>query len=595
MVAWRTTSSSPRPVPRSQRAAGSRPGTGTRRRSPPPRRARPASGWRRRCGGSGRARRGSTRAPRAYALFRRERGPGRGGADCAVWLAITYKANFANPAAANGWFGRAERLLEDVAPGPLHGWVQVARATGWPTSTPPPTLTGGAAELARAAGDADLELTALAQLGLIQVGRGGTGGVRPHRRGHGRGAGRGAVEPRHGGLRVLRHAERLRAGQRRRAGGAVVPGGRRASSTATAARSSTPSAASSTAACCRPRAAGTTPRRRSRAGLRITDGTCPGLHDRALIRLAGLRVRQGRLEEAGRLLDRVGAGGEAEAEAALSVAALLLARGDAAGARRLLEQRRPAWTATATHLDAALDLLVDAHLSLGDIPGPPRPRPGWPRSPVRPAAGSGRGRSPPVAAGRIAVGQRASPRWRSRLLEAALAGWSRLDLPFEAARTRSSWPSGSLAASARARRRPRPAGAGRLRGPRRRARGRPGGGLLRSLGVTGRPQRRKAWAAHTPGAGGAGAARRRPVQPRDRRAPAREPQDRVPPRQQHPHQARAAQPGRGGGVRGGAARGTAPDGRRRRTGRPMHGPERSDQRMGHLPDEPGAAAPHHRS
>jgi hypothetical protein len=34
------------------------------------------------------------------------------------------------------------------------------------------------------------------------------------------------------------------------------------------------------------------------AGARITDGACPGLHSRALVRLAALRLRQGRLEEA---------------------------------------------------------------------------------------------------------------------------------------------------------------------------------------------------------------------------------------------------------------------------------------------------------
>ena len=39
-------------------------------------------------------------------------------------------------------------------------------------------------------------------------------------------------------------------------------------------------------------------------------------------------------------------------------------------------------------------------------------------------------------------------------------------------------------------------------------------------------------------------------QPRDRRAPARHPQDRCPPRQQRPVEAGAAQPGRGGGLRG---------------------------------------------
>ena len=55
------------------------------------------------------------RCSRAYALFRAS-GDIEGAARCAVWLAITYKANFANFAAANGWVGRAERLLEPLDP-----------------------------------------------------------------------------------------------------------------------------------------------------------------------------------------------------------------------------------------------------------------------------------------------------------------------------------------------------------------------------------------------------------------------------------------------------------------------------------------------
>ena len=72
-------------------------------------------------------------------------------------------------------------------------------------------------------------------------------------------------------------------------------------------------------------------------GLRITDGACPGLHAKALVRLAALRIRQGRLEDADQLLTRVSEGVSAEAEAALPVAALLLARGDAPAAARHLE------------------------------------------------------------------------------------------------------------------------------------------------------------------------------------------------------------------------------------------------------------------
>jgi tetratricopeptide (TPR) repeat protein len=66
------------------------------------------------------------RCTRAYTLFRRS-ADDAGAVRAAVWLAITYKSNFANFAAANGWLGRAERLLEPLEPGVGHGWLWVAR------------------------------------------------------------------------------------------------------------------------------------------------------------------------------------------------------------------------------------------------------------------------------------------------------------------------------------------------------------------------------------------------------------------------------------------------------------------------------------
>jgi len=108
---------------------------------------------------------------RAYALFRAS-GDIEGAARCAVWLAITYKSNFANFAAANGWLVRAERLLEPFDPGPLHGWVRLARAYRMTDLDKAEELTGWAVQMARAACDVDLELVASSQLGLIRVGKG---------------------------------------------------------------------------------------------------------------------------------------------------------------------------------------------------------------------------------------------------------------------------------------------------------------------------------------------------------------------------------------------------------------------------------------
>ena len=94
-------------------------------------------------------------ATRAYALFR-EAGDVGSAIQSAVWLGITYKANFANFAAANGWLGRAERLLEPLEPGPLHGWAYVARAYRMADLDAAETLAHRAAELARDARDIDL-------------------------------------------------------------------------------------------------------------------------------------------------------------------------------------------------------------------------------------------------------------------------------------------------------------------------------------------------------------------------------------------------------------------------------------------------------
>ena len=151
-------------------------------------------------------------------------------------------------------------------------------------------------------------------------------------------------------------------------------------------------------------------------GLRITEGTCPGLHARALSRLAALRVRQGRLEEAEALEAGVGAGMAAEADAALTRAALLLARGDGAGASRHLQRRLHQLEAHRSHRAAALELLVDAQLAAETWP-PPVPR-STQLSEVVPAGSSERlaallaAAAGPGAAGRRRRRAPRSPSWK---------------------------------------------------------------------------------------------------------------------------------------------------------------------------------------
>ena len=158
--------------------------------------------------------------------------------------------------------------------------------------------------------------------------------------------------------------------------------------------------------------------------------------------------------------------------------------------------------------------------------------------------------------------------------EAALATWTREDLPFEAARARyelaralaPTRPDGAIDQARLALTSFEDLGA-TLEADRTAA-------LLRAMGVTART-----------GAKGVGTLTNREQEvlallghglsnPEIAPAPAREPQDRVAPRQQRPVQAEPAQPGRGGGLR------------RRRDGTSWLGDIAPARLLGQLPDAP---------
>jgi DNA-binding NarL/FixJ family response regulator len=371
-------------------------------------------------------------ASRAYALFRQS-GDVEHAVECAVWLCITYKANFANLAAANGWIGRAARLVQSLEPGRLHGWVHLARAYRMEDLDAAEALTGRAIELARGVDDADLELSALSQLGVIRVGKGhadeGFALIDE--------AMAAVLAGESGNLDTVVYAccdmlnacelvsDLERAAQWCRVADDFV------------ARYGCPFLYAE----CRiyygsvlsAKGRWDDADRELRAGLRITDGACPGLHDRALIRLAGLRVRQGRLEEAARLLSAVDIDGEAEST--LAQAALLLAQGDAQAAGRKLEERLHRLAEHRTHHAAALDLLLDTCLGTGDLDTA--------CSVVDRLGDVGeRADSPHLdalvlsARGRLSMARRDTMTAAAELQE-AVAAWSRLELPFERARARS--------------------------------------------------------------------------------------------------------------------------------------------------------------
>jgi DNA-binding CsgD family transcriptional regulator len=159
------------------------------------------------------------------------------------------------------------------------------------------------------------------------------------------------------------------------------------------------------------------------AALRVSERSYRALRMFPLVRLAELRVRQGRFEEAQRLLDGI----EFHPAARRSLAAIALAQGDLGLAEDLLalcldgeRQGDPACAPT-------LDLLVDVRVARGDDAG------------VREtldalaalAADSGNERARAFAAfasGR--VGNAAAD------LQAALEGFAAMDLAFEATRAR---------------------------------------------------------------------------------------------------------------------------------------------------------------
>lgn len=369
---------------------------------------------------------------KAYAAFRRE-GDDEQAARCAIWLAITYKANFANFAAANGWIGRADRLLAPVEPGPLHGWTCVARAYRMVGLDEAWTLTERAAELARAAGDVDLELVALSQLGLIRVGQGepieGFALIDEAT------AAALAGEPSVLDTVVYTCCDMLRACElandlERAAQWCEVADG-------FVDRYGCPFLYAE----CRIMYGGVLAARGRWAeaeqelhtGARTSAASTPALHALALTRLATLRVRQGRLEDAAQLLEPLGLALEPTTESTLATAELLLARGDPAGARRHLDLHRDLLGRDPSLRPGADSLLVDACLGTGDLAGASAAA----ESLAAAVAATGSERLHALLAGalgRVAVA-RGERDVGAQHLRTALAGWSNLRLPYEQACT----------------------------------------------------------------------------------------------------------------------------------------------------------------
>jgi LuxR family transcriptional regulator, maltose regulon positive regulatory protein len=108
---------------------------------------------------------------RAYRAYRR-RGDLAGAARMALWIGDDHLEFRGDPAVANGWFQRAARLLDGLAACAEHGWLAAFQAHWAVTANDTATarrLAAQARELGRRHGVVDIEMLALATEGVAMV------------------------------------------------------------------------------------------------------------------------------------------------------------------------------------------------------------------------------------------------------------------------------------------------------------------------------------------------------------------------------------------------------------------------------------------
>jgi DNA-binding CsgD family transcriptional regulator len=298
---------------------------------------------------------------RAFAAYRDE-GDAIGAARAARILFWMNGQLYGNWAVADGWLARAERLLAEAGENTLeHGWIEFMHANREPYERREPAFRV-ALELGRRFGDADLEFAALGRLGetLVTLGRVDEGMLS---------LAESLTAICAGEVRDLNVVEGVfcamfiacervqdvtRAEEWVRAAEDMI---RRRGILALGAH-------------CRAHyggiltAAGRWPEAETELGeaARIFERGYLAKRAHVLTRLADLRVRQGRLEEAAVLLE----GLEQHPDATRPLAALHLARGETALARELVERRLARTTAT-PDAGPLLALLVEVSLAEGAL------------------------------------------------------------------------------------------------------------------------------------------------------------------------------------------------------------------------------------
>ncbi len=369
---------------------------------------------------------------RAYASFYRRPDPAQA-ALTAIYLCLTYRASLGNDAASRGWLGRAARLVEEFELAPLGGWVSLCRAVMANDDDDPATAerwARGAREVARESADGDLELCALSELGaaLVGIGRVEAGAALLDE------AMAGSLGRETASLDtvVLTSCNTIiccsRAGDFRRARQWIQAAdefNRRYGSPHlyTVCRTHYGSILFATGKWAEAEA-------ELLAALKIGKRAEPAVHAEALAKLAELRLAQGRVEEAERLLEGFGD----QPATVCAAAAIQLARGYPAVAASILERRLREVGEERLEAAALCELLIEAEIERGAVPDATA------RAQRLAELGASLGFEAMIARAERALGRTlvaaGDGQRAARELERALSRFRQLEMSLEIARTR---------------------------------------------------------------------------------------------------------------------------------------------------------------